>query len=67
MRSNQPCAVATVCNLHARAFHAHASFRCARGVRERAMRKPPRRRAVNSTAAACSMSRKLHNHAVEAT
>eukprot|EP00974_Lingulodinium_polyedra_P094557 9165719-Lingulodinium_polyedra.AAC.1 len=37
MRSNGPRAAAPVRQSHARAFHAHSSICCARGVRKRAI------------------------------
>eukprot|EP00974_Lingulodinium_polyedra_P045272 4342202-Lingulodinium_polyedra.AAC.1 len=42
-------------------------FWCARGVRERAICKPPRLRTVDSTASLRSVSRVLHNDAAEST
>eukprot|EP00974_Lingulodinium_polyedra_P029966 2886340-Lingulodinium_polyedra.AAC.1 len=50
MRSNRLSTTAAAHELQAFALHAHASFRCARGVSERAICEPLRQQTADSIA-----------------
>eukprot|EP00974_Lingulodinium_polyedra_P132289 11221156-Lingulodinium_polyedra.AAC.1 len=61
MRLSRPCAVAAVRKSHACAFHVRAGVQSARGVRERAVCEPLRRRNVDSTASLRRVFEALRN------
>eukprot|EP00974_Lingulodinium_polyedra_P060627 5844716-Lingulodinium_polyedra.AAC.1 len=68
MRSIRNFAAATACKPHARALHARAGLLArARGVRERAIREPLRRRLVDSIGLSRNVCRTLHHDAIEST